>query len=182
MNYLDIILVIPLLWGLYKGVSKGIIKELASLMALIVGIYGAVHFADSIQPYIKNSLSIESSFLPILSFAITFIGIVLVVRVIGFIVDKIIKLVALGFISRVLGGVFGVLKTAYIISALLLIVNTFDYYLNLIPLEQKNASVLYRPLSNMIPSIAPNVSDGNSLINEAEKIWEEAEQKINPQE
>jgi len=182
MNYLDIILVIPLLWGLYKGVSKGIIKELASLMALIVGIYGAVHFADSIQPYIKNSLSIESSFLPILSFAITFIGIVLVVRVIGFIVDKIIKLVALGFISRVLGGVFGALKTAYIISALLLIVNTFDYYLNLIPLEQKNASVLYRPLSNMIPSIAPNVSDGNSLINEAEKIWEEAEQKINPQE
>ncbi|MDA7794566.1 CvpA family protein [Flavobacteriales bacterium] len=182
MNYLDIILVIPLLWGLYKGVSKGIIKELASLMALIIGIYGAVHFADSIQPYIKNSLSIESSFLPILSFAITFIGIVLVVRVIGFIVDKIIKLVALGFISRVLGGVFGVLKTAFIISALLLIVNTFDYYLNLIPLEQKNASVLYRPLSNMIPSIAPNVSDGNSLINEAEKIWEEAEQKINPQE
>jgi len=182
MNYLDIILVIPLLWGLYKGVSKGIIKELASLMALIIGIYGAVHFADSIQPYIKNSLSIESSFLPILSFAITFIGIVLVVRVIGFIVDKIIKLVALGFISRVLGGVFGVLKTAFIISALLLIVNTFDYYLNFIPLEQKNASVLYRPLSNMIPSIAPNVSDGNSLINEAEKIWEEAEQKINPQE
>jgi membrane protein required for colicin V production len=182
MNYLDIILVIPLLWGLYKGVSKGIIKELASLVALIIGIYGAVHFADSIQPYIKNSLSIESSFLPILSFAITFIGIVLVVRVIGFIVDKIIKLVALGFISRVLGGVFGVLKTAFIISALLLIVNTFDYYLNLIPLEQKNASVLYRPLSNMIPSIAPNVSDGNSLINEAEKIWEEAEQKINPQE
>ena len=182
MNYLDIILVIPLLWGLYKGVSKGIIKELASLMALIIGIYGAVHFADSIQPYIKNSLSIESSFLPILSFAITFIGIVLVVRFIGYIVDKIIKLVALGFISRVLGGVFGVLKTAFIISALLLIVNTFDYYLNLIPLEQKNASVLYRPLSNMIPSIAPNVSDGNSLINEAEKIWEEAEQKINPQE
>lgn len=182
MNYLDIILVIPLLWGLYKGLSKGIIKELASLIALIIGIYGAVHFADSIQPYIKNSLSIESSFLPILSFAITFIGIVLVVRVIGFIVDKIIKLVALGFISRVLGGVFGVLKTAFIISALLLIVNTFDYYLNLIPLEQKNASVLYRPLSNMIPSIAPNVSDGNSLINEAEKIWEEAEQKINPQE
>lgn len=182
MNYLDIILVIPLLWGLYKGVSKGIIKELASLIALIIGIYGAVHFADSIQPYIKNSLSIESSFLPILSFAITFIGIVLVVRVIGFIVDKIIKLVALGFISRVLGGVFGVLKTAFIISALLLIVNSFDYYLNLIPLEQKNASVLYRPLSNMIPSITPNVSDGNSLINEAEKIWEEAEQKINPQE
>jgi membrane protein required for colicin V production len=54
MNYLDIILAIPLLWGLYKGVSKGIIKELASLVALIVGIYGAVHFADSIQGQLEK--------------------------------------------------------------------------------------------------------------------------------
>ena len=181
MNYLDIILAIPLLWGLYKGVSKGIIKELASLVALIVGIYGAVHFADSIQPYLKSEFSIESSFLPIISFAIMFVGIVLVVRFVGFIVDKIIKIVALGLLSRLLGGVFGVLKTAFIISALLLVFNTFDYHLNLIPLVQKNSSVLYKPISNMIPSIAPNVSDGNSLIDEAEKIWEDAEEKINLQ-
>ena len=181
MNYLDIILAIPLLWGLYKGVSKGIIKELASLVALIVGIYGAIHFADSIQPYLKSELSIESSFLPIVSFAITFIAIVLAVRFVGFIVDKIIKMVALGLVSRLLGGVFGVLKTAFIISALLLVFNTFDYHLNLIPLEQKNSSVLYKPISNMIPSIAPNVNDGNSLIDEAEKIWEDAEEKINLQ-
>jgi hypothetical protein len=33
----------------------------------------------------------------------------------------------------------------------------------------------------MIPSIAPNVNDGNSLIDEAEKIWEDAEEKINLQ-
>ena len=179
MNYLDIILAIPLLWGLYKGVSKGIIKELASLVALIVGIYGAVHFADSIQPYLKSEFSIESSFLPIISFAIMFVGIVLVVRFVGFIVDKIIKIVALGLLSRLLGGVFGVLKTAFIISALLLVFNTFDYHLNLIPLVQKNSSVLYKPISNMIPSIAHNVSDGNSLIDEAEKIWEDAKEKIN---
>jgi membrane protein required for colicin V production len=179
MNYLDIILAIPLLWGFYKGVSKGIIKELASLAALIVGIYGAVHFADSIQPYLKSEFSIESSFLPIISFAIMFVGIVLVVRFVGFIVDKIIKIVALGLLSRLLGGVFGVLKTAFIISALLLVFNTFDYHLNLIPLVQKNSSVLYKPISNMIPSIAPNVSDGNSLIDEAEKIWEDAKEKIN---
>jgi membrane protein required for colicin V production len=181
MNYLDIILAIPLLWGLYKGVLRGIIKELASLMALIVGIYGTVHFADSIQPYLKSELSIESSFLPIVSFAITFIAIVLIVRFIGFVIDKIIRMVALGLLSKLLGGVFGMLKTAFIISAFLLVFNTFDYHVNLIPLEQKNSSVLYKPISNMIPSIAPSVNDGNSLIDEAEKIWEDAEAKINLQ-
>jgi membrane protein required for colicin V production len=90
-------------------------------------------------------------------------------------------MVALGLLSKLLGGVFGMLKTAFIISAFLLVFNTFDYHVNLIPLEQKNSSVLYKPISNMIPSIAPSVNDGNSLIDEAEKIWEDAEAKINLQ-
>jgi hypothetical protein len=70
------------------------------------------------------------------------------------------------------------MKTAFIISGLLLIVNTFDYYLNLIPIEQKKQSILYQPISNMIPSIMPNVKDGDSLIKEAEKVWKDAEEKI----
>ena len=179
MNYLDIILVIPLLWGLYKGISRGIVKELATLIALITGIYGAVHFADNIHPYLKEQFAIESSFLPIISFAVTFIVLVLAVKLIGFIVDKILKAVALGIISRLLGGVFGVLKAVFILSALLLIINTFDYYIKLIPVEQKKQSVLYKPISNMIPSIMPNVKDGDSLIKEADKIWKDAEEKIN---
>jgi membrane protein required for colicin V production len=171
-------LAVPLLWGLYKGISKGIVKELASLIALIAGIYGAVHFADSIHPYLKEHFSITTSFVPIISFGITFVAIVLGIKIIGFVIDKIVKAVALGIISRLLGGVFGIMKTAFIISGLLLIVNTFDYYLNLIPIEQKKQSILYQPISNMIPSIMPNVKDGDSLIKEAEKVWKDAEEKI----
>ena len=179
MNYLDIILTIPLLWGLYKGIIKGVVKELAALIAVIAGIYGAVHFADNVHPYLKEQFAVESSFLPIISFAITFIVIVMAVKLIGFIVDKIINAVALGIISRLLGGIFGVLKTAFIISALLLIINTFDYYLKLMPKEQKKQSILYKPISNIIPSIMPNVKDGDSLIKEAHKMWKDAEEKIN---
>ena len=181
MNYLDIILAIPLLWGLYKGVSRGIIKELASLIALILGIYGSVHFAHYIQPYLKAEFSIESSFLPIFSFAITFIAIVLLIKLLGVIIDKIVKMVALGIISRLAGGVFGVLKIAFVLSSILLIVNTFEYHLHLIPIEQKKSSILYKPISNMVPSIAPKVKDGSSLIKEAEKIWQETEANISPQ-
>lgn len=178
MNYLDIILVIPLLWGLYKGFSKGIIKELSSLLALIVGIYGAVHFADNLHPYITDYLSIESTFLPIVAFGTMFIALVLIIRLIGFLLDSLVKLVALGLISRLLGGMFGVIKTGFFLSALLLIINTFDVYLNIIPISQKTESVLYKPVSNMIPSIAPNVKDGTSLIEEANKVWDEAENRI----
>tara|TARA_B100000886_G_scaffold147295_1_gene100104 strand:- start:1518 stop:2066 length:549 start_codon:yes stop_codon:yes gene_type:complete len=179
MSYLDIILSVPLMWGLYKGLSKGIIKELAALTALIAGIYGAIHLADNIHPYLKEQFAITSSFLPIVSFAITFIIIVLSIKLIGLIIDRVVKAVALGIISRLLGGIFGVFKTALILSALLLIINTIDYYLKLISVEQKKQSVLYEPISNIIPSIMPNVKDGDSLIKESEKILKDTEEKIN---
>ena len=180
MNYLDIILSIPLLWGLYKGFSRGIIIELATLLALVFGIYGALHFAIYIQPTLSKQFSIDSSFLPIVSFAITFLAIVLIVRVIGYIIDRILKLVALGFMSRMLGGIFGVLKVAFVISATLLVFNTFDNHLQLIPIEQKNTSLLYRPISNMVSTIVPNVSDANSLIEEAEQTWTQFDESIRP--
>ena len=116
--------------------------------------------------------------MPIIAFAVTFIVIVLLVRLLGLILDKIIKLVALGMISRFLGGFFGALKTAFIISALLLVFNTLDYHLELIPDEQKKNSLLYQPISEMVPLLLPEAGYLNSLIEEAEKVWQEAEEVI----
>ncbi len=181
MNYLDIILAIPLLWGLYRGFSKGIIIELSTLLALVLGIYGAIHFATHIQPFLIDEFSINSAFLPIVSFGLTFLVIVLIVRLLGFLVDRFFKLVALGFLSRVLGGVFGVLKMAFMISACLLIFNTFDYHLELISKEQKKSSLLYRPICNMVTSIVPGVSDAHTLIEKAERIWTEMPSPTSPQ-
>ena len=78
---------------------------------------------------------------------------------------------------QLLGGVFGVLKTAFIISALILVFNTLDYHLELIPNEQKKNSLLYQPILEMVPLLLPK-EDGNSLIEEAEKAWREAEEVI----
>ena len=178
MNYLDIILSIPLLWGLYKGVSRGIIKELASLLALILGTYGAVHFSEQLQPTLQTNISINESFSPIIAFAATFILIVLLVRILGLMLDKIIKLVALGMISRFLGGFFGALKVAFITSAFLLVLNSLDYHLELIPDEQKKNSLLYQPLSEMLSFLVPEGEGANSLIEEAKKVWQEAEEVI----
>ena len=178
MNYLDIILSIPLLIGLYKGISRGIIKELASLLALILGIYGAVYFSAQLQPTLQANTSIDEPLLPVIAFVAAFILIVLVVRLLGLMFDKIIKLAALGMISRFFGGVFGVLKTAFIISALLLVFNMLDYYIDLIPNEQKKNSLLYQPISEIVPFLLPEAEDGNSLKEEAEKVWQEAEDII----
>ena len=177
MNYLDVFIAIPLIWGLYKGLSRGIIKELASLLGLALGVYGALRFSEQFPLLIQENTSIDESFIPIIAFAVTFLIIILMVRVVGLILDKIIKMVALGLISRVLGGVFGVLKMALITSALLLIVNSIDQQLEIIPKEQKKKALLYQPISEIVPFLL-NEEEANSLMKEAEKVWEEPKETI----
>ena len=178
VNYLDIILSIPLFWGLYKGLKKGIIKELLSLITLLLGVYGATHFSEQIQPFLIKHLPNYEPFLPVIAFAIIFVFIAVLIRLFGLALDKLIKLVALGFVSRLLGGFFGVLKSAFVISALLLIFNTIDHHLELIPKGQKKSSLLYLPISQIIPAVLPELKDGNKLIKEAEKVWKKTEEVI----
>lgn len=178
MNYLDIVLAIPLLWGLYKGLSSGIIKELASLAALLLGIYGAVHFSEKLQPILIEQLSVDPDLLPAIAFGATFILIVLLVRLLGLMIDKLVKLVALGLLSRLLGGLFGVLKAAFVLSALLLIVNGLDAYMDLIPKKQKKQSVLYTPISQLVPALLPEANDSKPLLKEAEQTLKKIEKTI----
>ena len=45
MNYLDIIIAIPLVWGIVIGFKKGFVIEIASLIAILAGVYGSIHFS-----------------------------------------------------------------------------------------------------------------------------------------
>ena len=73
MNILDLIILIPLAWSAYKGFSKGLIISVASLLALLLGIYGSIRFSDITSGYLIDHFEFSSQYLPIISFAITFI-------------------------------------------------------------------------------------------------------------
>ena len=120
MNYFDYLLLFPVLYGMYRGFTKGFILELASLIALLAGIYGAMHFSSITFGYLNKVLEIEPSYLQLASYGLTFILIVLLVTISGKILTMLVKMVALGFINRILGAVFGGLKSLLILSVLLM--------------------------------------------------------------
>lgn len=157
MNYLDIIIALPLLWGAYKGFTKGLIIEAASLAALLLGIYGAIKFSGITSDFLVEKCNFNSQYLHIVSFAITFILIVIAVHFIARLINKLVKAVALGFVNRLFGVIFGILKWAFIISVLLVVINKVDKKVNFISPEIKNESILYQPLSNFAPSIIPSL-------------------------
>ena len=98
---------------------------------------------------------IESKYVPLVSFAITFILIVAAVFVLGKMLEKAVNLVQLKLVNKAMGAVFGVAKIVLVISVLLVIVNSFDEKANIVPRDLKENSLLYQPLSDVSLKVIP---------------------------
>ncbi|MBU8891136.1 MAG: CvpA family protein [Bacteroidales bacterium] len=155
MNTIDLVFAILLLWSAYRGYTKGFIVQLATLAALLLGILGAVLFSDFTSGLIIKNFDVTGQYLPILSFAVTFVVIVIAVHLFAKMLNKLIDAIALGIVNRLLGVLFSVLKIAFIVSIILVLINKADNKYNFIPDETKDNSFLYKPLSNFAPMIFP---------------------------
>lgn len=155
MNWLDIALGIPLLWFTFKGFRNGFVIELASLAALVLGIFVALHFSFYAEDYLRENFEIADRYLHIISFALTFLIVALVVFLAGKIIHKLISIIALGFLNRLAGGIFGLLKAALVLSVILYFINGFNLSSSIIKPEVKENSYLYGPVESVVPMIIP---------------------------
>ncbi len=156
MNTFDIIISALLIFGFIRGLLKGLFVEIASLVALIAGVYGAIHFSYFVGNLLAEYVSWEERYITIISFAITFGIIVLVIGLFGKMFTKIANFASLGFINKIFGGVFGVLKIGFILSIVLLVFTKLNNTIPFISSEQKEASILYEPIKNLAPMLFPN--------------------------
>jgi membrane protein required for colicin V production len=155
MNFIDIILLVIIIWAAYKGFSKGLIIQAASLAALFLGVFGAIKFSGYTAYVLTEKLDFKGDYLQLTAFAITFVLIVIAVHFVARLTEKFFKVVALDFVNRILGLLFSTIKMAFIISIVLVIINTIDYRAPFLPREKVNKSLLYRPISALAPMIFP---------------------------
>ncbi|WP_424492634.1 CvpA family protein [Salinimicrobium sp. GXAS 041] len=155
MNTLDIILSIFLLLGVVRGFFKGFFVELAGLVALILGIYGAIHFSHRMYAFLDLFITWEEKYLSVLAFALTFILIVVIISIIGKILTKMAGMLALGIVNRFFGGVFGLLKMAFLASIFLMFLNRSEALK--IEEETKEGSVIYPSVARLAPLFLPGI-------------------------
>ena len=159
MNYIDIILCVPLLWGLYKGFTKGLIIEAASIIALGLAVWGGIKFSDFLTGYIHAHFIWDTKYLPVISFAIIFLGILIGIYAIAKLLERLIKAVSLGFVNKLAGGVFGMLKFGLILSVIIFVLNAIEKNIHIIPAEAKQKSLLYKPVGKIVPLIIPGIRE-----------------------
>lgn len=158
LNYLDFILLAPLVYGFIKGLSKGFVFEAASVVALVFGIWGSIHFSDSVAGFLTTRFNWNFQYLNIAAFILTFVGIVLVVNIIAKFIDKIVDMIAMDFLNKLAGGVFGFIKIGIIIGVICFVFRTIGVNFNLISPDVVRDSVVYQTIIRVTDQLLPAIN------------------------
>ena len=157
MNIIDIILGSLLLFGLIRGLFKGLFVEVASLLALVLGIFGAIHFSYFAAGFLETKFDWDESMLNIVAFAITFVVIVLAIGLAGKALTKLADFAALGLLNRFLGAAFGLLKVGLILSVILIVFKKINTTIPYFEEKDIEDSILFEPVESLATIIFPAV-------------------------
>ncbi|NNE55453.1 MAG: CvpA family protein [Flavobacteriales bacterium] len=172
MNWIDIILIIPIAWLGFKGFKKGLIIEVFSLLALLSGIYGGIHFSEFTTRVLVDDLKFTSDYMPIISFGVTFLLIVVAVYYTGKLLEKVIKMVALGIVNKIAGAVFGMVKAVLFLSLFLILVESINNKVEFLPRDLTSESVLYEPVLGVTSTLFPAMRE-TRLWDQIDSWWKE---------
>jgi len=149
MNIFDIVIVILLAYSLFRGISKGFVIEISGMIALFLGIMGAFKFSSFVGTCLTHYVAWSPKIIQAVSFILLFIGIVYAISLLAKMLTKALKIVALGGLNRLLGGVFGVLKWCIILSALTLVFKEINSLMTLVSPFILEASIAYPILEQL---------------------------------
>ncbi|SRX72630.1 CvpA family protein [Aequorivita antarctica] len=173
MNTIDIVIGIIFIIAFFVGFSKGFLRSLASLIGIVVGVYCAMFFSDYVKVYLENWFNWSADTTQVLAFVITFLLIMILFSLLGRVLTKVADLAMLGIFNKLFGGIFNVLKFAFLISVVFMFVNASESY-RILTEEQREASVLYAPVAMIAPVILPAImKEVDNLNNDETEITPE---------
>jgi len=124
MNPFDILIIVVLGYSLVRGLFRGLVKEVSSLIGVLGGFYAAYTYYKVLAGWLAGLIH-DISYLNILSFLIIFCGVLIVVGVLGVVIKYLLNIAFLGWVDRIGGVVFGVLKGILIVSILFITLTAF---------------------------------------------------------
>ena len=153
MNFLDLLISVFVIVFIILGYRKGFIISLATFAALILGVYLAVHFSNFMDKFLLENFKPSRSWLPILSFTITFLLVVIGVLLIAKLMEKIVDVIGMSFLNHLCGAILGFVKGVILCSIILFIITSFDPKEKGITREDKKQSLIYRHVTTVFPTL-----------------------------
>ncbi len=175
MKTLDLIIIIPLAWGAYKGYKKGLLMEIFGAVALFLGIMGGFSLLDEGMNILREIKLLENSrLLPLIAFLGIFAGIIYGVHLLGKLLEKAIDTTPAGALNNLGGALLGILKWAFTFSLILWMLEKANYDP---PREYTQGTVAYPYLVEYSPVI---MEEASKLLPFAEDLVDRIQSQLDP--
>lgn len=176
--FLDLALIIILILAIVKGYQRGLIVGVFSFVAIIIGLAAAMKLSTVVSGYIGETVKVSDEWLPVISFAVVFILVVLLIRLGANMIQKTVEISMLGWVNR-LGGVLFYIAIYGIVYSVIL------FYAEQLKLLQpdtieKSATYSYiQPLGpKVINGFASVVPVFKGMFTELQSFFDEVAQKM----
>ena len=161
MIWLDIVFLVPLLWGAYSGFKKGLIAQVIGLTSLFAGVWLGVNYQEVVSPFLIEK--VQEKYLSISCFIVLFFSVIILGAITTKIMEKFANFIQLKLINKLVGLILGVLKISSFLVIVVSIIQTWDSQSIMIDQSTKENSLFFPVFNNIGNSILPNLNHNNLL-------------------
>ena len=115
INWLDVILVLPLVVGLVKGFMHGFISEIIAIVVVILGVLGARFGAPAFSAWLLTQFAWPQGVCDVVAYTLLFLSVAILLSITARLLTKFLRVIHLGWANRLMGGVFGIAKYGLIV-------------------------------------------------------------------
>ncbi len=155
MNLVDFLLIIIISWGAYKGFLNGFVKELASILGIIFGIFLAKNYYFFLDKNISLLLDIEPKLISSISLILIFVLTIISFNILARISTKFLQLIALNLLNKIIGAIIGAIKSMLIICFLIFIISKINQ-IQTIENNEMKTSIIYNEIKKINTIIIEN--------------------------
>ena len=133
MNVIDVVVFIILTYGVLRGLNKGFVIEISGILAFALGLIGAFKFSNLGSKIFSNLIDWNPKAIQLVCFIALFLIISYLISLMAKMITKTLKFIALGWLNRIFGALFGFIKWSVIISALFIVINEINTLVTVFP-------------------------------------------------
>lgn len=173
MNWLDWVLLVLLAFAAVQGFLHGFVRELASLVAWVAGIWAGIHLNDRVAALLSLDPGQEA-----VTFLVTFLLVLVAVNLLGRLLTTAIDVAQLSLPNKVAGLAFALVRKAFVLSVLLNILFAKEQASWTLDTKTREGSVLYAPVRAFAPLLVPALGETKWVKSALERVEKELEREM----
>lgn len=138
-----------------EGIVRGFTEQAIALISIVIGAWMAYESGSVVCQYLQPYIPMPGNLLNVIVFILMVALVIFICRIIGKVIKASINFVMLGWLDRLLGAVFALMKTSLILGILIIIFSSLNETFEFVPEKTLAASDMYMYLKIVTLHVFP---------------------------